>query len=49
MLRDVDTILQTAGSTLRKGLTFRAEGQLSPMSGVRRRPWGLLFGCGHGL
>jgi hypothetical protein len=44
-----DTVLQTAGSTSRKGLTVRAEGQLSPVSGVRRRPGRLLFGRGHGL
>jgi hypothetical protein len=43
-----DTVLQTAGEHVAEGLTVRAEGQLSPMSGISRRPGRLLFGRVHG-
>jgi hypothetical protein len=49
MLRDVRYDLADGGEYVAEGLTFRAEGQLSPVSGMRRRSWRLLFGCGHGL
>ena len=47
--RDVRYGLADDGEHVEEGLTFRAEGQLIPVSGTRRLPGRLLFGRGHGL
>ena len=47
--RDVRYGLADGGEHPEEELTFRGEGQLSPMSRIRRRPGRLLFGHGHGL
>ena len=48
MLRDVRYGPADGGEHVAEGLTVRAEGQLSPMSGISRRPGWLLFGRVHG-